>query len=80
MEILLHYRQLFVKGNVIIGEWSIFGVEIFLHYSQFFVKGDFDIGGVECNYNINIKLNRNYVLSWNCIEYYAFAIIYTYRP
>ena len=32
-ELLLHYRQLFIKGNVIIGEWGVFGVEIFLHYS-----------------------------------------------
>ena len=40
--------QLFIKGNVIIGEWGIFGVEIYLHYSQFFIKGDFIIGGVEC--------------------------------
>ena len=47
-EILLQYRQLFVKGNIIIGEWGIFGVEIFLCYSWFFVKGDFVIGGVEC--------------------------------
>ena len=38
----------FVKGNIIIGEWGIFGVEIFLCYSQFFIKGDFVIGGVEC--------------------------------
>ena len=47
-EILLHYRQLFIKGDVIIGEWEIFGVEVFLCYSQFFVKGDFVIGRVEC--------------------------------
>ena len=47
-EILLHYRWLFVKGNVIIGEWGIFGVEIFLCYSQFFIKGNFVIGRVEC--------------------------------
>ena len=26
VEILLHYRWLFIKGNVIIGEWGIFGV------------------------------------------------------
>ena len=32
-EILLHYRQLFIKDNIIIGEWGIFGVEIFLCYS-----------------------------------------------
>ena len=47
-KILLHYRQLFVKGNVFIGEWGIFGAEVFLCYSRFFVKGDFVIGGVEC--------------------------------
>ena len=47
-EILLCYRQLFIKGNVFIGEWGIFGAEVFLCYSQFFVKGDFIIGGVEC--------------------------------
>ena len=49
-EILPHYRWLFVKGNIIIGEWGIFGVEIFLHYIQFFIKGNFVIGGVECIY------------------------------
>ena len=32
-EILLHYRQLFIKGDVFIGEWSIFGAEVFLCYS-----------------------------------------------
>ena len=32
-EILLHYRWLFIKGDVIIGEWGIFGVEISLCYS-----------------------------------------------
>ena len=48
VEILLHYRQLFIKGDVFIGEWGIFGAEVFLHYSQFFIKGDFVIGGVEC--------------------------------
>ena len=47
-EILLRYRQLFVKGDVFIGEWDVFGAEVFLRYSQFFVKGDFIIGGVEC--------------------------------
>ena len=48
MEILLHYRLLFIKGDVFISEWGIFGAEVFLHYSQFFVKGNFIIGGVEC--------------------------------
>ena len=46
----------YVKGDVIIGEWVIFGVEIFLHYSRFFVKGDFVIGGVECSVQIHIKM------------------------
>ena len=36
VEILLHYRWLFIKGNIIISEWGEFDVEIFLHYSQFF--------------------------------------------
>ena len=49
-EVLHHYRWLFIKGNVIIGAWGIFGVEVFLCYSQFFIKGDFVIGGVECNW------------------------------
>ena len=40
-EILLHYRQLFVKGNVFIGERGIFGAEVFLHYRQFFIKSHF---------------------------------------
>ena len=47
-EILLHYRWLFIKDDIIIGEWGIFGVEILLCYSQFFVKGNFIIGRVEC--------------------------------
>ena len=42
-EILLCYRQLFIKGDVFIGEWGVFGAEVFLRYSRFFVKG-----GVEC--------------------------------
>ena len=49
-EILLRYRQLFVKGDVFIGVCGIFGADIFLHYSRFFVKGDFVICGVECMY------------------------------
>ena len=49
VEILLRYRQLFVKGNIIISERGLFGVEIFLHYSQYFIKGDFIIGRVQCN-------------------------------
>ena len=46
-EILLHYRQDFIKDDVLIGEWGIFGAEILLHYRRFFVKGDFVTGGVE---------------------------------
>ena len=48
-KILLYYGWLFIKGDIIIGEWGIFGVEIFFHYSQFFIKGDIVIGRVECN-------------------------------
>ena len=60
-EILLHYRQLFIKGGVIIGDWSIFGVEIFLPYRQFFLKGNFVIGGVECiSFNMCQILDDNY--------------------
>ena len=47
-EILLHYRQLYVKGNVFIGERGIFGAKVFLRYRQFFVKSNFIIGRVEC--------------------------------
>ena len=46
-EILLHYRELFIKGDIIIGEWGIFGVDIFFCYSEFFIKGNFVIGRVE---------------------------------
>ena len=50
VEILLCYRQLFIKGNVFIGVCGILGAEVFLHYSQFFIKGNFVIGRVECIY------------------------------
>ena len=40
-EILLHYRQLFIKDDVFIGERGIFGAEVFLHYRQFFIKSNF---------------------------------------
>ena len=46
-EILLRYRWLFVKADVFIGEWRIFGAEVFLHYSRFFIKGNFVIGRLE---------------------------------
>ena len=52
-KILLHYRQLFVKGDVFIGVCSIFGADIFLRYSRFFIKGDFVIGGVECSSDLD---------------------------
>ena len=51
-EILLRYRQLFIKGSVFIGEWGIFGAVVFLHYSRFFIKGDFLISRVECMYDV----------------------------
>ena len=37
-KILLHYRQLVIKGNIFIGVCGIFGADIFLHYSQFSLK------------------------------------------
>ena len=43
-EIFLPYRQFFIKGDISIGEWEIFGAEVFLCYSQFFVRGNL----VEC--------------------------------
>ena len=49
VEIFLCYEQLFIKGDIIIGELEIFGAEVFLRYSQFFIKGKFVIDGVECN-------------------------------
>ena len=47
-EILLHYRWLFIQGDLFIGEWGIFGAEVFLCYRQFFIKSDLVIGRVEC--------------------------------
>ena len=47
-EIFLHYRWLFIKGDIFIGEWEVFGTEVFLCYSQFFIISDFVIDGVEC--------------------------------
>ena len=57
MEILFNYRWLFIKGDIIIGEWGIFGVEIFLCYNQFFIKGNFIIGRVECMPLVGAKHN-----------------------
>ena len=48
VDILLCYRWLFIKGNVFIGEWGIFGAEVFLRYSLFFIKSNFVIGRVGC--------------------------------
>ena len=56
-EILLHYRWLFVKGDIIIGEWGIFGVEIFLHYSRFFIKGDFVIGELSVRNQLQVSVS-----------------------
>ena len=60
-EILLRYRRLFIKGDVFIGEWGIFGAEIFLHYRQFFVKSNFIIGRVECIWSL--------CSGWPCMMY-----------
>ena len=62
LEIFLHYRQLFIKDNVLIGEWEIFVAEVFLHYSQFFIKGNFIIGRVECNYILIVIYDQD----WRC--------------
>ena len=37
-EILPRYRRLFVKGDVFIGEWGIFGAEVFLVIADFSLK------------------------------------------
>ena len=58
VEILLSYRQLFVKGDVFIGEWGIFHAEVFLHYSWFFIKGDFIKGRVECSTSFSTHTNK----------------------
>ena len=54
-EILLRYRQLFIKGDVFISERGVFGAEVFLRYRQFFVKSDFVIGRVECTCCIKLR-------------------------
>ena len=33
VENLVCYRQLFIKGDVFIGEWGTFGAEVFIRYS-----------------------------------------------
>ena len=68
VEILLHYRWLFIRGNVFIGEWHVFGAEVFLRYSQFFIKGNFIIGRVECTC---IQKQMSYVL--RCLEMIGFS-------
>ena len=67
-QILLCYRQLFVKGNIIIGEWGIFGVLIFLRYSRSFVKGDFVIGRVECTTLPGMAILYLVTFVCNCIQ------------
>ena len=37
-EILLRYGWLFVKGDVFIGDWGIFGADIFLVIADFSLK------------------------------------------
>ena len=64
MEILLHYRWLFIQGNVFIGEWSIFGAKVFLCYSQIFVKGNFIIGRVQCNLDCFSNSELRFRVRW----------------
>ena len=66
-EILLHYRWLFIKGNVFIGEWGIQciwcrGFPFVI--ANFFVKGDFVIGRVECIWNGHIPKANIPLSNW----------------
>ena len=81
---MLCHSWLFIKGNVIIGEWGIFGVEIFLCYSWFFIKGDFFIGRVECSVGLYLMLNSKLLLTtayvtniiqWSCCQNSAVPIL-----
>ena len=45
-EIFLRYRWLFIKSNVVIGEWKIYGAELSFLYSRFFRQRQLHIGGV----------------------------------
>ena len=47
-ETFLHYRQFFVKGNIIMGEWEIFAVEVSFIIADFLLKATLLLGGVEC--------------------------------
>ena len=70
-EILLHYRWLFIKDNVFIGEWGIFGAEVFLCYSWFFIKGNFFIGGIECITRFDVGSQLQFRAIWlgiNCMQ------------
>ena len=69
VENLLHYRWLFIKGDLFIGEWGIFGVDIFLHFSRFFIKGDFVIGRVECTSYVLLGIIANLHLLLICCYY-----------
>ena len=45
--ILLCYRQLYIKGNITIGEWGIFGVDTILQKSGVIYR--FRCGRVDCD-------------------------------
>ena len=57
MEILLCYRQLFVKGDVFIGEWVHLVWLFSFIIADFLFKCNFVIGRVEC---IDVKLGVFY--------------------
>ena len=38
VEVFLHYRQLFIKGDIFIGEWEIFGAEVSFIIANFSLK------------------------------------------
>ena len=79
-EILLHYRQLFIKDNVFIGERSIFGAEVFLCFRRFFIKSDFFIGGAECIYRERKEMNPPGQLSIEALHTITLYIdIYIYN-
>ena len=38
MEIFHHYKWLFIKGDIFIGEWGIFGTKVFFIIANFSLK------------------------------------------
>ena len=64
-EILLHYRQLFIKGNIIIGEWKYLVWKFSFIIADFSLNATLFIGGVECM----LQCNGN-VTGHNIIPYF----------